>query len=122
MFSRACRRMLSGTTTDPGGYRVIMVGDTMETDIRGSVEIGLRAYLVLTGSSRLEDLPRYVYQPTRVLVSVRELAEEIRTGKPVEFRPRRESPPVQPRRAGRHQTDVENYRGRYPRPPMTRGG
>ncbi|MEI6176124.1 MAG: HAD-IIA family hydrolase [Verrucomicrobiota bacterium] len=122
MFSRACRRMLAGTTTDPGSYRVIMVGDTMETDIRGSVEMGLRAYLVLTGSSRLEDLSRYVYQPTRVLPSVKELAEEIRTGKPAECQLRQELPPPQPRRAGRHQTDIENYRGRYPRPPMTRGG
>lgn len=122
MFSRACRRMLSGKSSDASGFRVIMVGDTMETDIRGSVEMGLRSYLVLTGSSRLEDLPRYVYQPTRVLVSVKELAEEIRSGKPVEFRPLRDAQPSQLRRAGRHQTDVENYRARFPRPPMTRGG
>jgi hypothetical protein len=67
-------------------------------------------------------LSRYVYQPTRVLVSVKELAEEIRSGKPVEFLPRRDASPAQPRRAGRHQTDIENYRARFPRPPMTRGG
>jgi hypothetical protein len=42
--------------------------------------------------------------------------------KPVEFLPRRDVSPAQPRRAGRHQTDIENYRARFPRPPMTRGG
>ena len=125
MFSRARRRMMAGISGggDPDGHRhvVIMVGDTMETDIRGAIEMGLRTYLVLTGSSRLEDLPSYVYQPTRILNGVKELAEEIRSHKPVEFRPRPEHP-VLPRRSGRHQTDTENYRARFPRPPMTRGG
>ena len=121
MFSRARRRLLAGQPSGNDPRHVIMVGDTMETDIRGSVEMGLRSYLVLTGSSRLEDLPRYVYQPTRILASVKELAEEIRSGRPVEFRPRADTS-QQPRRAGRHQTDLENYRSRYPRPPMTRNG
>jgi NagD protein len=61
---------------------VVMVGDTMETDIRGSIEIGLQAYLVLTGSTKLEDLADYVYQPTRTMNSIAELVEEIRTGQP----------------------------------------
>ena len=52
---------------------------------------------------------------------MKELAEEIRSGKAVEFRPRAETSPL-PRRAGRHSTDLENYRERYPRPPMTRNG
>ena len=121
MFSRARRRLLSTHGEGAGRYQVVMVGDTMETDVRGSIEMGLRSYLVLTGSSRLEDLSRYVYQPTRILNSVKELAEEIRSGKAVEFRPRAETSPL-PRRAGRHSTDIENYRERYPRPPMTRNG
>ena len=63
-------------------HNVIMVGDTMETDIRGAVEIGMPAYLVLTGSTSLGDMGNYVYQPTRVLESVADLIEEIETGKP----------------------------------------
>ncbi len=123
MFSRARRRLLHGLSSGAhaDNHVVIMVGDTMETDIRGAIEMGLRTYLVLTGSSRLEDLVRYVYQPTRIVNSVKELAEEVRTKKPVEFRPRADSPSV-PRRSGRHQTDGPNSRASLPRPAMTRGG
>jgi NagD protein len=37
----------------------IMIGDTMETDIRGATELELQAYLVLTGSTRAEDVAAY---------------------------------------------------------------
>jgi NagD protein len=53
----------------------IMIGDTMETDIRGAVEIGLQAYLVLTGSTQREEIVHYPYQPTRVLNSIADLVE-----------------------------------------------
>jgi len=58
--------------------QTIMIGDTMETDIRGAIEIGIQAYLVLTGSTRREELINYAYQPTRVLESVQELAAELK--------------------------------------------
>jgi NagD protein len=79
MFSRARRRLMIQPAHE---HNVIMVGDTMETDIRGAVEIGMPAYLVLTGSTSLGDMGDYVYQPTRVLESVADLIEEIETGKP----------------------------------------
>ena len=41
---------------------------------------GLQAYLVLTGSTRIEELCDYVYQPTRVLESDADLVEELKTG------------------------------------------
>ena len=53
----------------------IMIGDTMETDIRGAVELGLQAYLVLTGSTTRESLLTYPYSPTRVFESIKELAD-----------------------------------------------
>jgi NagD protein len=61
--------------------QVVMIGDTMETDIRGASESGLMSYLVLTGSTTLEEVSAYVYRPTRILQSVADLAEEIETGK-----------------------------------------
>ena len=72
MFFRA-RRLLHRQT-----HEVMMVGDTMETDIRGAIEIGMQACLVLTGSTRLEDLVDYVYQPTCVLSGVDQLLAEIK--------------------------------------------
>jgi NagD protein len=100
-----------------------MIGDTMETDIRGAVEAGLLSYLVLTGSTKLEDVGDYVYQPTRILHSVAELVEEVKTGKPAEFA---DSPFFTHAKNGghkqgnRHQTDILALYKPRPRPAMTK--
>lgn len=65
--------------------QTIMIGDTMETDIRGAIEIGIQAYLVLTGSTRRENLIKFAYQPTRVLNSIRDLAGELGSTPEPEF-------------------------------------
>ena len=118
MFASAARRLGS-----VGLSEVVMVGDTMETDIRGAVEIGMRAYLVLTGSTRLSDLASYVYQPTCVLESVADLIEEVRTGVPCDrSRPLRVTMNGyrEKRRGKRHQTDDAGGIYYKPRPAMTR--
>jgi NagD protein len=51
----------------------VMVGDTMETDILGGVQMGCRTVLVLTGSTKREDLVQYAYCPDYVLDSVADL-------------------------------------------------
>lgn len=103
--------------------QVIMIGDTMETDIRGAFESGMHGYLVLTGSTQFEDVGDYVYQPTRILQSIAELTDEIRSNN---VDPEGKSPAVQHVRSNgsrlgtRHQTDVlALYRPR-PRPAMTK--
>ena len=53
----------------------IMIGDTMETDIRGAVELGMQAYLVLTGSTTRQTLENYPYSPTQVVDSIEALIE-----------------------------------------------
>jgi NagD protein len=65
---RAARKRLGLRTMN-----TVMVGDTMETDIRGALELGFHAVLVLTGSTRREDLARYPYGPTIVVESIAEL-------------------------------------------------
>lgn len=52
---------------------VIMVGDTMETDIRGATDLGFRSILVLTGSTRTDELRHYPFAPTRIITSIAEL-------------------------------------------------
>lgn len=80
MFHQARRKLLEAArgTLD----QFVMIGDTMETDIRGAVEAGVQAFLVLSGSTQLQDVGDYVYQPTRILESVADIVEEISTGKP----------------------------------------
>jgi NagD protein len=122
MFHRALRR-LADTVGGTHPENIVVIGDTMETDIRGAIEAGLQSYLVLSGSTTLDDLADYVYQPTRVLNSVADLIEELKTGKPSN---RLDSPVFQqarstrPRTSKRHQTDAEHPAKSRPRPPMTR--
>jgi NagD protein len=122
MFHRACRKLAELA----GGIRpetIIVIGDTMETDIRGAIEAGLQAYLVLSGATTLEVVADYVYQPTRVLNSVADLVEELNSGKPSS---RLDSPvykhalSARRRFGNRHQTDAEHPAKSRPRAPMTR--
>src|SRR5207253_1009187 len=82
MFHRARRKLTELTLNDL--EQVVMIGDTMETDIRGAFEAGMQAFLVLSGSTQFEAVGDYVYQPTRILQTVGDLIEEIKTGRPAE--------------------------------------
>lgn len=121
MFHQARRRLASVALYEL--EQVIMIGDTMETDIRGAFEAGLQSYLVLSGSTQLEAVGDYVYQPTRILQTVGDLTEELKTGKASD---RLHSPAyarVDGQRPGhslRHQTDVLALHKPRPRPAMTK--
>lgn len=52
-----------------------MIGDTMETDILGGVQLSYRTVLVLSGGTRRQDLAGYAYQPDLVVDSVADLIE-----------------------------------------------
>lgn len=52
-----------------------MVGDTMETDIVGGVEMGYKSVLVLSGGTKKEDLDEYAYQPDIVVDSIQDLLD-----------------------------------------------
>ncbi len=54
----------------------VMIGDTMETDILGGVQVGYRTLLVLSGGTRAEDLQRYAYVPDKVVSSIADLDPE----------------------------------------------
>ncbi len=51
-----------------------IIGDTMETDILGGVQLGYRTVLVLSGGTKSEDLLHYAYRPDLVLDSIAELS------------------------------------------------
>ncbi len=56
---------------------VTIVGDTMETDILGGVQMGYRTVLVLSGGTKREDLHRFAYQPDLVVDSIADLCQEV---------------------------------------------
>jgi NagD protein len=70
VMMRFARKELSMATSE-----TIMIGDTMETDILGGVQMGYRTILVLTGSTKREDLARYAYQPDIIVDSIAELCD-----------------------------------------------
>ena len=121
MFHRARRKLSELALSEPD--QVVMIGDTMETDIRGAVESGMQSFLVLSGSTQLDAMGDYVYQPTRILESVADLTEEVKTGRASD---RLNSPAfvggggVYHRSGHRHQTDVFAFHKPRPRPAMTK--
>ncbi len=58
----------------------VMVGDRMDTDIVSGLEAGLRTALVLSGSTRAEEVERFPYRPTRVVDSVADLVPLVAEG------------------------------------------
>jgi NagD protein len=70
VMMRAARKEL-GLATD----ETTMIGDTMETDILGGVQLGFHTVLVLSGGTRPEDLPRFAYRPELVVDGLGELAD-----------------------------------------------
>ena len=50
-----------------------MIGDTMETDILGGIQLGYHTVLVLSGGTKKSALPDFAYQPCHVFKSVASL-------------------------------------------------
>src|SRR5690606_21009680 len=45
----------------------VMIGDRMDTDVKSGLEAGMRAVLVLSGSTEVEEILQFRYRPTAVL-------------------------------------------------------
>lgn len=69
VMMRTARKELGMATSE-----TIMIGDTMETDILGGVQMGYRTILVLTGSTKLDDLSKYAFKPDLIVDSVADLS------------------------------------------------
>lgn len=70
IMMRAARKEI-GLMTD----QTTMIGDTMETDILGAVQLGFHSVLVLSGGAKREDLSRYAYRPDLIVSSLAELLD-----------------------------------------------
>jgi NagD protein len=73
VMMRVARKELGLSTSE-----TIMIGDTMETDILGGVQMGYRTVLVLTGGTRRDDLSRYAYRPDAIVESIADLLDASR--------------------------------------------
>jgi NagD protein len=55
---------------DAHSETTVMVGDRMDTDVISGLEAGLRTILVLSGSTRPDQVERFPYRPTKVVDSI----------------------------------------------------
>ncbi len=69
VMMRAARKEL-GLSTD----ETIMIGDTMDTDILGGVQLGFHTVLVLSGGTKREDLSKFAYRPETVVEHLADFA------------------------------------------------
>lgn len=54
-----------------------MVGDRMDTDVKSGLEAGLRTVLVLTGSTKADEVERFPYRPMHVAGPIADLLDEV---------------------------------------------
>lgn len=71
IMMRAARKHLNLATDE-----TTMIGDTMDTDIQGGVEMGFRTILVLSGGTSMADLANYAYRPDMIVNSVADLLDK----------------------------------------------
>lgn len=55
---------------DAHSESTVMIGDRLDTDVRSGLEAGLRTILVLTGSTKPNQVDRFPFVPTRVCDSI----------------------------------------------------
>jgi len=70
VMMRAARKELGLSTEE-----TTIIGDTMETDILGGVQLGFHTVLVLSGGTCQQDLQHYAYRPEVVVESLADFAE-----------------------------------------------
>lgn len=74
IMMRAARKEL-GLSAD----ECTIIGDTMSTDILGGVQMGSQTILVLTGSTKRDDLEHFAYRPDMVVDSIADLFDHAPT-------------------------------------------
>lgn len=70
-FSREINRLLKEKhLSHINPTEILLIGDTMNTDIKMGIELGYKTTLVLSGNTKIYDLKRYNYSPTYILPSL----------------------------------------------------
>jgi NagD protein len=68
VMMRVARKKLGLDTID-----TTIIGDTMDTDILGGIQVGYRTILTLSGVSKQEDLKNYAFSPDMIVENVGQL-------------------------------------------------
>jgi NagD protein len=71
MFRSALNRI------DAHSERTAMIGDRMDTDVVAGIEAGLYTYLVLTGSTRRDEVEGWPFRPSEVVDGIADLVDRV---------------------------------------------
>jgi NagD protein len=62
---------------DAHSEEAAIIGDRMDTDVKSGLEAGMHTVLVLTGSTRADEVERYPFRPSRVVDSIADLIDTL---------------------------------------------
>lgn len=68
VMMRSVRKTINLETSD-----TTVIGDTMDTDIQGGVQMGYKTILVLSGITKKEELNNYAFKPDLVVGYVKDI-------------------------------------------------
>ena len=68
VMMRSARKSIGLETAE-----TVVIGDTMQTDIRGGVQMGYKTILVLSGVSTREDLSHYAFKADMIVESIKDI-------------------------------------------------
>jgi NagD protein len=68
VMMRSARKALNLETAD-----TTVIGDTMDTDIQGGIQMGYKTILVLSGITKKDELDHYAFKPDLVVGSVKDI-------------------------------------------------
>lgn len=68
VMMRSARKALGLETAD-----TTVIGDTMDTDIQGGVQMGYKTILVMSGITKSEDFKKYAFKPDLIVNSVNDV-------------------------------------------------
>lgn len=77
VMMRSARKFIGLETAD-----TVVIGDTMQTDIRGGVQMGYKTILVLSGVSTQEDLSHYAFKADMIVASIKDIRLPLMWNKP----------------------------------------
>ncbi len=68
VIMRSARKTINLETAD-----TTVIGDTMDTDIQGGLQMGYKTILVLSGITKKEELDHYAFKPDMIVGSVKDI-------------------------------------------------
>lgn len=75
IMMRRCLKLLRHTIPDLQPNEILLIGDSLNTDVRGAIEAGFQSALVLTGNTDRNDIDQTLIKPHHIFDDLYQLIE-----------------------------------------------